>query len=202
MQISFSRRALVRASITALGSSLVFGSPVLAQDAGAFIDGVARKVLDMLRQGVPDAQRESTLRTALRENFDLPAMGRAALGNHWSKLNAEQQKRYLTAVETAEVRAYSDRLKQYGGQTLKVVRQNPGPGGAQLVDSQILQPNGSQVVRLVWEVQNRGGKLQITDVAIEGVSMVLTRRSDFNAFISRNGGNVEPLIAELERRAK
>jgi ABC-type transporter MlaC component len=42
----------------------------------------------------------------------------------------------------------------------------------------------------------------VTDVSIEGVSMVLTRRSDFAAYISRNGGTVEPLIAELERRAK
>jgi len=137
----------------------------------------------------------------LRTNFDLPSMGRAALGNYWSKTTPDQQKRYLAAIESAEVRAYSDRLRQYGGQSLKVVRQTPGPGGATLVDSQIVQPGGQQVVRLVWEVRKEGGRFLVTDVSIEGVSMVLTRRSDFNAYISRNGGNVEPLIAELERRA-
>ena len=32
--------------------------------------------------------------------------------------------------------------------------------------------------------------------------MVMTRRSDFNSYISNHGGKVEPLIDELEARAK
>ncbi len=192
-----------RFAVVAAACSLsALATPAMAQDAGAFIDGVARQVLEKLKQGASDAERESLLRTVLRSYFDLGAMGRAALGQYWSKTTPEQQQRYLRAVETAEVRAYSGRLKQYGGQTLKVQRVTPGPGGAQLVDSQILQPTGAQPVRLVWEVRNSGGRQLITDVSIEGVSMVLTRRSDFTAYISRNGGNVEPLIAELERRAQ
>ena len=31
--------------------------------------------------------------------------------------------------------------------------------------------------------------------------MVMTRRSDYSSFISRNGGDVEVLIKELESRA-
>ena len=31
--------------------------------------------------------------------------------------------------------------------------------------------------------------------------MVMTRRSDFNSYIQSNGGKVEPLIEELEKRA-
>jgi phospholipid transport system substrate-binding protein len=39
-------------------------------------------------------------------------------------------------------------------------------------------------------------------VKIEGVSMVMTRRSDFNSYIQNHGGKVESLIDELEARAK
>ena len=196
------RRRFLTSATALAGALLVAGGTAQAQDAGAFVDSVARQVLDRLKQGASDAERSNLLRTVLRTNFDLPSMGRAALGQYWTKATPEQQQRYLAAVEHAEVRAYSDRLKQYGGQTLKVNKVTPGPGGAQLVDSAILQPGGGQVVRLVWEVHNRGGKPLVTDVSIEGVSMVLTRRSDFTAYISRNGGTVEPLIVELERRAK
>ena len=31
--------------------------------------------------------------------------------------------------------------------------------------------------------------------------MVMTRRSDFNSYIQNNGGKVDALIGELERRA-
>jgi phospholipid transport system substrate-binding protein len=44
--------------------------------------------------------------------------------------------------------------------------------------------------------------LRITDVKVEGVSMVMTRRSDFNSYIQTNGGKVQPLIDELEARAR
>ena len=32
--------------------------------------------------------------------------------------------------------------------------------------------------------------------------MVMTRRSDFNSYIQQNGGKVQPLIDELEARAR
>jgi phospholipid transport system substrate-binding protein len=32
--------------------------------------------------------------------------------------------------------------------------------------------------------------------------MVVTRRADYNSFIQAHGGKVEPLIIELEARAK
>jgi ABC-type transporter MlaC component len=67
-------------------------------------------------------------------------------------------------------------------------------GAVQLVNSQILTPNDPQPVRIVWEVQND----RVTDVIVEGVSMAATRRSDFNAYIQKNG--LDGLIAELERR--
>lgn len=99
----------------------------------------------------------------------------------------------MEAFERAEVRAYSNRFKEYGGQSLQIgkVTQN---GGSQLVDAQIIQVNGPPI-KLVWELVNG----RIVDVSVEGISMGITRRSDFNAYIQRNG--IDGLIAELQRRA-
>jgi phospholipid transport system substrate-binding protein len=62
------------------------------------------------------------------------------------------------------------------------------------------QSNG-QPIKLQWEVRDAGQGPRITDVKVEGVSMVMTRRSDFNSYIQKNGGTVDPLINELESRA-
>ena len=61
------------------------------------------------------------------------------------------------------------------------------PNGVSIVDSRLNQTTG-QPIKLDWEV--RGDR--ITDVKVEGVSMVMTRRSDFNSYIQNNGGKVEP----------
>lgn len=179
--------------VGALVAAALPGGPALAQDAGALITGISNRVLALLQQRVPDAEREQALADILRQNFDMPSIGRTVLGRHWNAATPEQRQRFLTAFEKAEVRAYSNRFKEYAGQSLvvsKVTRNSP----QELVDAQIIQPNG-QPIKLVWEVLN--GK--IVDVTIEGVSMAITRRSDFNSYIQRNG--IDGLIAELERRA-
>ena len=70
-----------------------------------------------------------------------------------------------------------------------------------VVDSKLSQTNG-QPINIQWEVRDTGQGLRITDVKIEGVSMVMTHRSDFNSYISGHGGKVGPLIDELEAKAK
>jgi phospholipid transport system substrate-binding protein len=169
--------------------------PALATDAADVVKGGAARMLQALKSGASDAERQATLDQIMTQSFDLPAIGRSVLGRHWSAATPEQRQRFLAAFQKSEVKAYSDRFKQYSGQTLKVGKVTAN-GAAQLVHSEIVQPNSSQPVQVTWEVQN--GK--ITDVSIEGVSMAATRRSDFNAYIQRNG--IDGLITELERRAR
>ena len=77
----------------------------------------------------------------------------------------------------------------------------PKPNGLFIVDSRLSQSNG-QPIKLEWEVRDAGQGPRITDVKVEGVSMVMTRRSDFKSYIQSHGGKVDALIEELESRAK
>ena len=49
-------------------------------------------------------------------------------------------------------------------------------------------------------MRDSGQGPRIADVKIAGVSMFLTRRADFDSYIQRTGGTVEPLVEELEAR--
>jgi phospholipid transport system substrate-binding protein len=72
-----------------------------------------------------------------------------------------------------------------------------------IVDSKLSQKNPSDPpVKLQWEVRDTGQGPRIVDVKVEGVSMVMTRRSDFNSYIQNHGGQLDALIAELEARTK
>jgi phospholipid transport system substrate-binding protein len=194
MQLA-SRRAFLCVAAAALAA------PAHAADgpAAQLIEKVAAEVIQLIKS-TAGAQREAGIRTVLVNYFDLPHMGRAALATHWEATNPQQRERFLKAVVSAEARAYSERFGQYGGQTLTVTRVSARPNGASVVDSKLTQSNG-QPIAIQWEIRDSGQGLRITDVKIEGVSMVMTRRSDFNSYISSHGGKVEPLIDELEARA-
>ena len=194
MSIPTLSRRFVLGAACSLIAGVGAAVPAAADDAAALINTIANRLLTVLKSGVSDADREREMSAILRQSFDLPAIGRTVLGRHWNAATPEQRQRFLTAFERAEVRAYSGRFREYSGQSLvvgKVTQQAP----KELVNSQIVQPNGGPAIRLVWEVVN--GK--IVDVTIEGVSMAITRRSDFNSYVQRNG--LDALIAELERRA-
>ena len=168
-----------------------------ATDPSKLIQSVADEVIQLVKNTPAGAQREAGIRKVLEQSFDLPYMARAALGTHWNQATEAEQQRFVKAVVSAEARAYSERFGQYGGQTLSVGKVFQRKNGTSVVDSKLNQTNG-EPVKIEWEVRND----RITDVKIEGVSMVMTRRSDFNSYIQNHGGKVEPLIEELEARAK
>jgi phospholipid transport system substrate-binding protein len=174
--------------------------PASAADPAQLIQSTATEVIEIIKKTTPGPARQADIQRVLQTNFDLPYMGQQALGANWNKASEAERTRFLKAVESAEARAYSERFGQYGGQTLTVGKVIPRTNGLFIVDSQLSQTSG-QPIKLQWEVRDAGRGPRITDVKVEGVSMVMTRRSDFNSYIQSHGGSVEPLIAELESRA-
>jgi phospholipid transport system substrate-binding protein len=181
---------------------LPVAGPALADQspAASLIEKTAAQVIELIKT-TKGAERQAGIKQVLETDFDLNYMGRSALGTHWAKATPDQQQRFLKAAATAEAHAYSERFGQYGGQTLTIGRVMTRPGGVSIVDSKLSQSNG-EPINIQWEVRNEGQGPRITDVKIEGVSMVMTRRSDFNSYIQNHGGQVESLINELESRAK
>jgi phospholipid transport system substrate-binding protein len=185
----------------ALGVAAAFVAlPASAADPAQLIQSTATEVIEIIKATTPGPARQAAIQRVLQTNFDLPYMGQQALGANWNKASEAQRVRFLKAAESAEARAYSERFGQYGGQTLTVGKVTTRPNGLFIVDSQLSQTNG-QPIKLQWEVRDAGQGPRIVDVKVEGVSMVMTRRSDFNSYIQNNGGTVDPLINELEARA-
>jgi ABC-type transporter MlaC component len=162
-------------------------------------DSVTAHVIDVVKTKT-GASHEAAFREVLRINFDLPYMGRLALGTHWNEASEQQRARFLAALETAEVRAYNERLGKLAECTLTITKVVARPNSVWIVDSLFSHASGLSI-KLEWEVRDNGQGPRITDVRTGGVSMSLTKRSEFNSYIMNNGGTVEPLVQELEARA-
>ncbi|MDP1837056.1 MAG: ABC transporter substrate-binding protein [Reyranella sp.] len=192
--------AFRRVAMRLAGAALLLVLPALGPSASAadpsqLVQSTAQQVIDIVKNKT-GADRQAAIMTVLQASFDMPAMGRSALGTHWNQATEEERTRFLKAVATAEARAYSERFGQYAGQTLTVGKVVPRANGVSIVESKLNQAAG-QPIKIDWEV--RGDR--ITDVKVEGVSMVMTRRSDFNSYIQNHGGKVDALVQELESRA-
>jgi phospholipid transport system substrate-binding protein len=188
------------ATLTAVTLSAVTLPAWAAEPAADLISSTATEVIDAMKRTPPGAERAAVMERVLETKFDLQSMGQFALGQFWSKATPQQQARFLKAAQAAEARAYSDRFGQYAGQSLQVGRVI-SRSGKNYVESTINQSGGGAPIKLEWEVKSTPAGLRITDIKVEGVSMIQTRRADFTSFIQNHGGDVDALTNELQARA-
>jgi phospholipid transport system substrate-binding protein len=197
---SLSRLAAVAAAIALIGPVTMMSGQAVAADQDPAAQVIQRTADELIRIKA-DVSREAAIMRLLQAEFDLNYMARSALATHWDQATPEQRERFLKVQASAEAHAYAQRFAQYAGQKLAVTRVTPRGNGVSLVDSTLDQSNGEPVA-IQWEVHNEGPRPRVVDVKVGGVSMVLTRRSEYNSYIRNHGGQVEPLIDELEARAK
>ena len=84
-------------------------------------------------------------------------------------------------------------------ETLKITGSRPEGDTDGIVSSQIIRPDAPPVA-VDWRVRQRGDSLKVIDVAVEGVSMSVTQRSEFASVIQRGGGQIESLLQTLRQR--
>jgi phospholipid transport system substrate-binding protein len=204
------RRNMLRLTVGTAAVALVgTGLPIMSREAVAeqnsaaeLIQRTATRVLDLVMTKT-GATREAGILRVLETDFDLNYMARSALGIHWNQATSEQRERFLRVAANAEAHAYARRFGQYGGQTLTVDRSMTisRGDGISVVNSKLTQTDAEPLM-IQWDVRTGEQGARIVDVRVEGVSMVVTRRAEYNSYIQTHGGKVEPLIDELEARAR
>jgi len=174
-------------------------SPARAAGAQAptdFVRAFGDRAVAVLSDGDLDARgREAALRQLLKENFDVPIIGRFVLGRYWRSASEAQRTDFAVLFEETIVSTYARQLGRYAGETLAVegVRQSDAKGA--LVGSRILRKSGPPIA-VDWRLLRRGDDWRIVDVVVEGVSMALTQRAEYAAVI-RSSGGVAGLIDRL-----
>lgn len=177
-----------------------FGHTGSASVNGAtqFIHTLGNQAITTLRAtNLTLEQREAHFRGLLAQSFDLRFIGRFVLGKHWRSATADQKNDYLGLFSKYILQTYSSRFGGYSGQSLTVVGARQASEKDIVVQTQIDRPSGSPILA-EWRVRAKGEQYRIIDIAVEGVSMAVTQRSEFGAVVQRNG--IPGLLALLRAR--
>jgi phospholipid transport system substrate-binding protein len=172
-----------------------------AADPGTFIASMGNQAIAQLTdRSLTDAERERRFRVLLKQNFDVPAIGRFVLGRYWRTSSSAQQSQFLNVFETVIVKRFTPMFAKYGGETFEICRvvQDSDPKYAS-VCSVVASPDGAPV-NVYWKTRSGGGGYKIIDVVVEGASMAITLRSEYSSYIQSNGGSVDSLISSLQSK--
>ena len=176
-----------------------------ANGARGFVQDVGdRTVATLRRAGSTDAQRLNELVNLLNTATDLDLVGRLVLGQYWRSATEAQRAEYTKLFKELVVKTMADRLNTYGGETFEITAAKPVDERDTVVSTKIFRPaSGSQPIAVDWRVRSLDGRYSIIDIVAEGVSMVVTQRSEVGSVVSQKGmdGLIQTMRERLQGRA-
>jgi phospholipid transport system substrate-binding protein len=131
--------------------------------------------------------------------IDFEYATRLAVGRAWRQASPEQKSRLVTEFRNMLVRTYSNSVQAYEGQTLKVL---PSRGKSDSADEATVRTQfvraGGQPLPIDFAMHKVGNAWKVYDITVEGVSLVLTYRSEFDAIVKQQG--IDGLIQALAQK--
>jgi len=199
---TFLHGGLATSTTLALPGPLLAAAPPMAIDGSAtFIKTLAVQAINILQSsGSKIEAREAQFRELLSAGFDMPFIARFVLGKHWRKSTPQQRADYQALFTEFILQSYSRRMGGFSGETFTVSGARAAGKKDVLVRTQIARP-GDLPIKADWRVRPEDGRYRIIDIMVEGISMAVTQRSEFNAVVRQRGmqGLLQILRARTEK---
>lgn len=177
-------------------------APVAATAAGSareFIQTLGDRTVAILKQPQSEnARKLQELKRILDEATDLDLIARLVMGRYWREASAAQKADYLKLFNALVMQTMAERFSWYTGETFEVTGAKPIDERDTIVSTRILRPNGGAPILVDWRVRKSERGYLLIDIVAEGVSLVVTQRSEAAEIIGRNG--IDGLLAEMRKR--
>lgn len=202
-----SRRGLLTLLAAVLSISLGWRSSdaaANADDARTLIQSLGLQVLEILGDDeLSDRGKFDRLVILLEGPIDLDLVARLILGRHWRSASDKQRTEYLDLFRAYALDNLASKLHLYQGEQFDITDAKVVSEDDSLVFTRILSKQGPPL-KVDWRLRRRDdGDLVAIDVLVEGVSLIVSQRSEFGAVIERQGmdGLLTELRARVEREA-
>ncbi len=164
-------------------------------------------VLKVLQaKDVEQKLKENIIDRVVSPMFDFPLMGQLALGRtHWPKLDAAQREKFIQLFVTRLKALYLEKTALYTNEKFVLKAGVPKKNMVQIPMTLTSEGKDILILYKLHKLDEPGkskgsGRWRIYDVEIEGVSILLTYRSQFDDILRR--GTVQDLLSQLEKSPK
>ena len=176
--------------------------PALCADpAIEFMDKLAKEIIE---EGILSAktttERETFFSEKFTTNLDLKNISQMVLGIYWKKASDQEKNDFIKAFTDLTTKTWTDRFGLYQGQDIVFQGTRNAPQKNQIyVDSKI---NDNPPIEVIWRLRQKDGSYKIVDIVVEDVSMVMSYRNEYTAFLQQHQGSIQDLIDELNTKSK
>ena len=165
---------------------LVHSASATPQEAEAFLKKAVNEVVGIAEKSQNSAELAERVRPVLVRTISFPDMTRLAIGPGWRQFSEAEREETTALFTTLIIRTYSSKFTP--GELPDIVYKSlnsPAPGKVEAITTTLYQGSKYEVVYRLSDLP--GKSWRVTDVVIEGVSMVANYRSQFDAQFKSGG---------------
>jgi len=193
-----------------LGWLLLASHFVLAtEDPRALVMRTSENLVDRLIESQQKIKSEPQFAFSLANETILPyvdfvKISQWVLGKHWREATPDQQKRFAAAFEEFIVNTYVTAMVTYSDEIIRESKNVSFPENKTKVENDkaqvvsVIQISGGSKVEVGYRLYLGKDGWKIYDVVIEGISLAITYRSNFNQEIAKLSldGLIESLVSK------
>jgi phospholipid transport system substrate-binding protein len=182
-----------------------FLAPAMAQELGPeeLVKKLTSDVMATIKtdKDLAAGDKQKALQLAeekILPHIDFQEATRLAVGRAWRDATPEQRKKLVDEFRSMLVRTYSNALEGYQGQEMKVLPSRNKAGDNEATVRNQFTRAGGKPVPIDYQMRKTDSGWKIYDITVEGISLVLTYRSEFDQVVKQEG--IDGLIKRLSQK--
>ena len=192
---------LIKIKIFSVITFFIIINNVLASSFSAekdFVSNFADSAINILSDNeILEGEKNSKFTDLVMSAIDLNLISKFVLSKTWKNATDDQKERYIKAFKDYFINSYANKLDQYSGEQVEVV--DAEEEGKYVIVNSFIYREGTDTLKinLKWRLLNRDGEIKIIDLNIEGISLIIAQREEFQSFLANNEGDLEKLIEKI-----
>ena len=163
-----------------------------------FVSNFADNAISILsNESLNGSQKNIQFTELVMSSIDMNLISKFVLSKYWKLATDDQKKAYLAAFKQYFISSYANKLDQYSGEKVVIVSSNAAKKFV-IVKSNIVRDGTDTLkIELDWRLLTRDGQTKIIDLSIEGISLIIAQREEFQSFLANNDNSLDALINKL-----
>lgn len=191
--------------LSVLTALMMFGTAAQAEVDGATAEKFVKNVTtqgieEIINANVSQAEKDARFAKLFNQALDLDFIGQFVLGRNWRTATPEQRKEFIQTYRQLNISTWSKRFDEFKGKEFVFKGTTPSNSKGQIFVNSVVPMDQGEPAKVVWRVKEKSGQYRIVDIIIENVSLAITARNEYTAFIKNNLGGIDALIANLKTK--
>ena len=138
------------------------------------------------------AERFELIENTINNNFAGAGIGKFVSGNSWSSASKETKKEYIKLFKKHLALSIASLMQGYSNQEYQLIDSKyDEKNKVSMIDMEIKSDAGNLLV--TWRVKKSKDRYFVIDLLVADISLVVTKRSEFNSMLKKVDGKLSGL---------